>query len=51
MIPQCNPKANYKKYREEIDKAISKVLSSGSYVLGEQVTSFEDEFSSFLGIS
>jgi len=51
MIPQCNPKANYKKYREEIDKAISTVLSSGSYVLGEQVTSFEDEFSSFLGIS
>lgn len=51
MIPQCNPKANYQKYKEEIDKAISKVLSSGSYILGDEVTGFENEFSSFLGVS
>lgn len=50
MILQCNPKASYEKYKQEIDAAIAKVLDSGWYILGKEVETFEQEFSSWLGI-
>ena len=43
-IPQCNPKANYLKYKTEIDSAVSRVLDNGYYILGPEVEAFEDEF-------
>jgi len=49
-IPQCNPKANYEKQKQDIDSAISNVLNNGSYILGEEVSSFESEFADFIGV-
>lgn len=51
FIPVANPKANYLSHKEEIDEAIQSVLSSGRYILGEQVSKFEDEFAEYLGVS
>lgn len=36
-------------YQEEINDAIQKVLSSGWYILGHEVTKFESDFSSYCG--
>jgi len=47
----ANPKAQYLSYKDEIDAAILKVLDGGSYILGEQVASFEQEFAEYLGAS
>ncbi len=49
VIPQCSPKANYLAYQTEIDAAIDRVLDSGSYILGQQVSAFEQEFASYIG--
>ena len=40
-IPFADLSWYYKEYSSEINSAISKVLSSGSYVLGEEVEAFE----------
>ena len=45
-----NPKANYVAHREEIDAAITSVLQSGWYVLGQEVSEFESEFASYIGV-
>jgi dTDP-4-amino-4,6-dideoxygalactose transaminase len=45
----ANPRAQYLSMKEEIDIAISSVLDSDSYVLGNQVDQFENEFASFIG--
>lgn len=45
-----NPRANYLAYKDEIDAAIARVLDSGSYILREQVTAFEDEFAAYVGV-
>jgi dTDP-4-amino-4,6-dideoxygalactose transaminase len=49
MIPFSDPSASYKSHKNEIDQAISRVLDSGWYVLGQEVESFENEFASFHG--
>lgn len=49
MIPQSDPKANYLSHQVAIDSAIAKVLSSGWYILGEEVRSFEGEFAERMG--
>lgn len=49
MIPCINPKASYLSYKDEIDKAIKRVLESGWYILDKEVASFEKEFASFIG--
>ena len=51
IIPQTDPRANYLAHRAEIDAAITTVLESGRYILGEQVASFEREFAAYLGVS
>ena len=48
-IPQSNPLANYLAHRDEIDEAIHRTLESGWYILGDEVTSFENEFAVYLG--
>jgi dTDP-4-amino-4,6-dideoxygalactose transaminase len=50
IIPQTDPRANYRAHRAEIDAAIAAVLEGGRYILGEQVTSFEQEFAAYLGV-
>ena len=50
MIPAANPGAQYRSQKTEIDKAIHKVLDSGSYVLGKEAETFEAEFASYIGV-
>ena len=47
MIKFADPRAQYDEFKEEIDKAISDVLNSDSYILGEQVSFLEKEFSQY----
>jgi len=50
-ILPANPRANYLAHKEEIEAAIAQVLESGQYILGQQVTAFEQEFATYLGLS
>jgi dTDP-4-amino-4,6-dideoxygalactose transaminase len=50
MIPQSNPGASYLAQRADIDSAIQEVLASGWYILGGQVSTFEREFASYIGV-
>lgn len=49
-IPQTDPKANYLAHKAEIDAAIHRVLDSGWYILGQEVTAFEQEFAAYIGV-
>ncbi|MBI1937710.1 MAG: DegT/DnrJ/EryC1/StrS family aminotransferase [Ignavibacteriales bacterium] len=49
MILCANPKAQYFSYKEEIDCAINNVLENGRYILGEEVSLFENEFAGYIG--
>ncbi len=49
MILCANPKEQYLAHKDEIKKAIDKVLDSGWYILGQEVKEFENEFSNFVG--
>ena len=49
MIPFIDFKASYKLEQKAIDFAIKKVLNSGIYILGNEVKSFESEFSKYIG--
>ncbi|MGA9347288.1 MAG: DegT/DnrJ/EryC1/StrS family aminotransferase [Anaerolineae bacterium] len=49
-IPQTDPRANYLAHRAEIDAAISRVLDSGWYILGQEVAAFEQEFAAYIGV-
>ncbi len=49
MIKFLDLKAVNEQYRSEIDAAIKRVLDSGWYLLGEEVSSFEREFADYCG--
>lgn len=49
LVSIANPGAAYLAHKEEIDIAVNEVLSSGWYVLGEQVSKFEAAFSKAIG--
>ncbi len=42
-------KFTYEAIKEEIDNAVANVLSSGRYILGEQVEAFEKDFAKYCG--
>ena len=50
LLLPADPKANYLAHKEEIEQAIHRVLESGWYILGEEVTAFEQEFARYLGV-
>lgn len=50
MILCADPKAQYVAHAEAIDAAISRVLKSGWYILGEEVSAFEREFAQYIGV-
>ncbi len=50
MILCANPLAQYHAYKSEIDAAISRVLNSNRYILGQEVEQFEAEFSEYIGV-
>jgi len=43
--------ADYRERREAIDGAISRVLSRGRFILGEEVASFERELAGYVGVA
>jgi dTDP-4-amino-4,6-dideoxygalactose transaminase len=49
MIPLVDLKAQYRDIRDEIGPAIERVLESGQYVLGPEVSAFEVEFAAYCG--
>jgi dTDP-4-amino-4,6-dideoxygalactose transaminase len=51
MIPQANPGAGYRALKQQIDDAVSRALSSGWYILGNELRAFEAEFAAWLGVS
>ena len=51
MIRRCDLVPQYELYRHEVQTAINDVLESGRYSLGENVESFEKEFSAYIGCS
>ena len=50
MIPCANPYLQYLARKVEIDNAVKRVMDSGWYILGEEVTAFESEFSAYTGV-
>ena len=51
MISCANPKAQYLSYKDQIDEAISKVLNSSQYILGDEVEKLEENFACYIGVS
>ncbi len=49
-IPQADPRAGFLALRTRIDIAITQVIESGAYILGSEVSGFEQEFSAFVGV-
>lgn len=51
LLPFADPKANYWVHKEAIDAAIRRVLEGGWYILGPEVTAFEQEFATAMGVA
>ena len=49
MIPFLDLGAQYRELKPEIDAAIARVLESGQYVGGQEITAFEEEFAGYCG--
>ncbi len=49
-IPIVDLSAGYRRYRDEIDGCIARVMNSGWYILGKEVTRFEKLFAAWLGV-
>ena len=47
IIPLVDLKANYQSIKSEIDRKINEVISSGSFIQGKYVESFEEKFAKF----
>lgn len=47
MIPFLDLKAQYSQIKPEIDAAVARVVSSGHFVLGPEVTAFEERFADY----
>ena len=48
-VPFLDMQAPYQELKDELDNAYQRVMESGWYILGEQVTAFEQEFASYCG--
>jgi len=50
-IPMVNLRKQYESIRFELDEAISRILTKGSFILGAEVVAFEEEFAEYCGVS
>ena len=50
MIPLLDLAAQYRSLQPEIDAALSRVLASGRFILGTEVSALETEVAAFLGV-
>jgi dTDP-4-amino-4,6-dideoxygalactose transaminase len=48
-VPFLDLARQYRQLREEIDRGIGRALSSGWYILGEELAAFEREFAAYCG--
>ena len=51
LILCADPKAQFLSHADEIRAAIDSVLTSGWYILGDEVRCFEQEFADFVGVA
>jgi dTDP-4-amino-4,6-dideoxygalactose transaminase len=51
MIPFLDLRAQYKQIKPEVDAAISRVIDSTQFVLGPEVTKFEERFAEYCGVT
>ena len=51
MIPFLDLKAQYKQIKPEIDAAVARVFDSGQFVLGREVSGFEERFADYCGVA
>lgn len=49
-VPIFTPVRQYMNLKEEIDSAIQKVLSKGNFILGDEVSEFENKVAQYLGV-
>ena len=49
MIPLIDVRPTYTELAGEIEEAVKRVLSSGQYILGEEVKSFEEAWADYCG--
>jgi UDP-2-acetamido-2-deoxy-ribo-hexuluronate aminotransferase len=49
VIPLVDLRIQYANLKEEIDEAVSRVLTSGSFILGREVEAFEKEVAAYIG--
>lgn len=49
-VPFLELAGAYRELKAEIDAAVSGVLARGSYILGDEVKSFEREFARYVGV-
>jgi dTDP-4-amino-4,6-dideoxygalactose transaminase len=50
-IPVIDLTAQYRSIQSEIDAAMSHVLARGNFILGEEVSAFEQEFAAYCGVT
>jgi dTDP-4-amino-4,6-dideoxygalactose transaminase len=50
VIPQADPSRRFQRLDSEVQGAIRRVFESGQFILGGEVSAFEDEFASYLGV-
>src|SRR5512136_1277230 len=50
MIPMVDLKIQYRKIKDEIDRGILDALEKTQFILGPNVSSFENEAASYLGV-
>lgn len=48
-VPFLDLRASYEELQTELDEAFRRVMSSGWYILGKEVSAFEDEFAGYCG--
>src|SRR5688572_7478062 len=48
-VPFLDVGASYRELKSELDAAVARVLESGWYLLGEELTAFEQEFAAYTG--
>ena len=49
-VPMLDLHAEYLTMKEEIDAAIQRVISSGTFVMGPELEAFEKRFASYIGV-
>lgn len=51
QVPLVDLAAQYRSIQPDVDAAINRVLTNTSFILGEEVRLFEEEFASYVGVS